>query len=165
MTTQLYISPAVASFADRDFDLRVSTATVEVEESEFTPLPGFSRKLMILKGELFIEHLNQHAVFLKPFDQDQFLGDWQTKAKGKVIDFNVIYKSAIDPLLSHQSISKGNSSQITTSDFVLMYIFEGCVTIGEETFKSGEIAIISEEKSVELSAIEYSEVILVEIEN
>ena len=35
-TTQLFLSPKEGSYPDRTFDFRLSTATVEVEKSDFT---------------------------------------------------------------------------------------------------------------------------------
>lgn len=49
-TTQLAIYPKDAEYKKRNFLFRISTATVETKESEFTKLPGVSRKL-ILKHE------------------------------------------------------------------------------------------------------------------
>lgn len=89
-TTQLYISPATATYAARNFELRISTAKVEVEKSTFTPLPGIHRKLMILEGEIDITHEGQTSKHLKPFDIDEFSGDWKTTAKGTCTDFNVM---------------------------------------------------------------------------
>ena len=48
-TTQLAISPANALYADREFLWRVSSAVVELPESDFTPLPDYDRILMILE--------------------------------------------------------------------------------------------------------------------
>ena len=39
-TTQLLIAPEGAHYAARDFLWRVSSATVELDESDFTPLPA-----------------------------------------------------------------------------------------------------------------------------
>lgn len=89
-TTQLYIFPENASYAERNFELRISTAKVEVKESTFTPLPNIHRKLMILEGEITIAHEGQHSKHLKPFDVDTFSGDWKTSAKGICTDFNVM---------------------------------------------------------------------------
>ncbi|MDR2890019.1 MAG: HutD family protein [Alistipes sp.] len=57
-TTQLAIYPAGASYAERDFVWRVSTATIEEEESVFTPLPGVARVLVILSGMVTLRHDN-----------------------------------------------------------------------------------------------------------
>ena len=51
-TTQVYISPENSVFTERKFDFRISSAVVAIEESDFTPFPGFSRILMVLVGEL-----------------------------------------------------------------------------------------------------------------
>ena len=42
-TTQLAIAPKGAVYADRDFLWRLSSATVELDESDFTPLPAYDR--------------------------------------------------------------------------------------------------------------------------
>lgn len=89
-TTGLAIHPETADYSKRNFTWRISTAVVEAEESLFTHLPGFERILMILDGELFIEHEGQHSVTLQPFEQDRFNGAWTTRSKGKVRDFNVM---------------------------------------------------------------------------
>jgi environmental stress-induced protein Ves len=47
-TIQLFLHPPGASYAARDFHVRISSATVEDETSVFTALPGFRRILMPL---------------------------------------------------------------------------------------------------------------------
>ncbi len=89
-TTELYIFPAKATYLERNFDFRISTAKVEVAESTFTALPGIHRKLMILDGEITIMHKNQYTKNLKPFDVDSFCGDWNTTSIGICTDFNVM---------------------------------------------------------------------------
>ncbi|MBK5214761.1 MAG: HutD family protein [Flavobacteriaceae bacterium] len=89
-TTQLYIFPATATYAERNFELRISTAKVEVAESTFTALPGVDRKLMILEGAISITHEGQYSRHLKPFEVDEFSGDWKTTAVGTCTDFNVM---------------------------------------------------------------------------
>ena len=42
-TTQLAIAPEGAVYAERSFLWRVSSATVELETSDFTPLPDYNR--------------------------------------------------------------------------------------------------------------------------
>ena len=55
-TTQLAIYPVNALYADREFLWRVSSAVVELPESDFTPLSDYDRILMILEGELSLSH-------------------------------------------------------------------------------------------------------------
>ncbi|MFQ9597485.1 MAG: HutD family protein [Streptococcus sp.] len=45
-------SPEGGSYPDRTFDFRLSTATVEVEKSNFTDLTGYHRILMPLNASI-----------------------------------------------------------------------------------------------------------------
>ncbi len=91
-TTQLAIYPQDASYADRDFIWRVSTASVEAERSEFTPLPGVSRILMILEGSMRLIHDGSREVDLGRFGQDSFSGGSNTVSIGRARDFNLMTK-------------------------------------------------------------------------
>lgn len=95
-TTELFIFPATASYADRNFDFRISTATVESETSDFTELNGFSRYLMVLEGEMIIRHEERYEKQLHRFDFDEFEGSWKTQSAGKVRDFNIIYRPELN---------------------------------------------------------------------
>lgn len=92
-TTQLALFPADADYAKRNFTWRVSSATVEVEESEFTALPGVLRCLMILDGTLHLKHEGHYETTLEKFGQDNFLGEWKTVSRGRVTDFNLMTTS------------------------------------------------------------------------
>ncbi|MDF1551007.1 MAG: HutD family protein, partial [Bacteroidales bacterium] len=81
-TTQLFIYPSSADYLKRNFDFRISTAKVTVAKSDFTSLPEISRKIMILEGEITIQHQNRYSKQLKKFDIDEFEGDWKTSAIG-----------------------------------------------------------------------------------
>src|SRR3989338_2528629 len=84
-TTQLYISPANASYAECNFDFRISSAKIEVPESTFTVLPNVNRKLMVLEGEITLNHENpvntgpggQYKKTLQKYEVDTFNGDWK----------------------------------------------------------------------------------------
>lgn len=89
-TTELLIFPPQADYSKRNFKWRLSSANVDVEASTFTNLPGISRVIMVLQGELLLEHEGHHMASLKAFQQDSFSGDWVTNSYGKVIDFNLM---------------------------------------------------------------------------
>ena len=55
VTSQLAIAPEGAVYANRDFLWRLSSATVELEHSDFTPLPDYYRYLSVLKGEIQVK--------------------------------------------------------------------------------------------------------------
>jgi environmental stress-induced protein Ves len=111
-TTQLYIFPPNATYAAGDFELRISTAKVEVAESTFTALPGIDRKLMILEGAITITHEGQYSKHLKPFEVDEFSGDWKTTAIGTCTDFNVMCTRQQPSELFHLSLE-------AVSDYIL----------------------------------------------
>ena len=73
-TTQLAIGPEGADYAARRFDWRISTARVERDESDFTPLPGIRRILMVLEGSVYLTHDGVREIDLAPFEQDVFEG-------------------------------------------------------------------------------------------
>jgi environmental stress-induced protein Ves len=89
-TTELAIFPPTAKYPERDFRWRLSTAVVTVPESTFTSLPAYHRLLMVLTGEMRLEHAGQHSVTLHPFEQDSFSGAWQTRCTGTGRDFNLM---------------------------------------------------------------------------
>lgn len=89
-TTQLTIFPAGASYANRDFQWRLSTATVQASASTFTALPGFKRLLMVLSGQMTLAHQGHHQVTLNKSEQDQFSGAWTTLCHGTGQDFNLM---------------------------------------------------------------------------
>lgn len=129
-STQLYISPANASYTARNFDLRISTAKVEVEESTFTALPGINRKLMILEGEIIILHEGQYSKQLKAFDVENFSGDWKTSAIGCCTDFNVMTTSLKQSELYHITMGATNSYQLkpkTKCNSLFLYATSGTI--------------------------------------
>ncbi len=89
-TTQIAIYPKDSAYSERNFQWRLSSARVESEESVFTSLPGIWRLIMVLEGEMKLEHAGHHSIYLKPFEQDSFSGDWTTTSFGKVRDFNLM---------------------------------------------------------------------------
>ncbi len=111
-TTQLFIFPEGSDYQKRDFLFRISTATVETEESTFTSLPGFKRKLMILEGELLIKHKGHYEKKLKQFEQDEFRGGWETSAVGKVTDFNLMMSRGVEGSLKFISLKEGEESTL-----------------------------------------------------
>lgn len=89
-TTELCVYPAGTSYAGRDFSVRISSAVVELEQSDFTPLPGYQRYLMPLTAGVRLEHEGHHKAVLAPYEVDCFSGGWRTRAFGSCRDFNLM---------------------------------------------------------------------------
>lgn len=94
-TTELYILPAGSKYQNRDFILRLSTATIEEEKSVFTKLPAIRRILSVLEGEVAIQHGNGPRLFLKAGEIHAFGGDEDTVSWGQCRDFNVMVKPGL----------------------------------------------------------------------
>ncbi|PEZ75546.1 HutD family protein [Bacillus sp. AFS017274] len=111
-TTQLAIYPEGGDYSKRDFNWRISTADVEVDESLFTHLPGIQRIIMILDGEMLLEHKGKHRVHLQPFEQDRFDGGWTTRSIGRVTDFNLMLAEGCEGDLSTIHLNDGIHSEV-----------------------------------------------------
>lgn len=129
-TTQLYISPVNSSYAERNFDFRISSAKVEAPESTFTALPGVNRKLMVLEGKVTVNHRDKYSKTLKPFEIDTFSGDWNTSAKGICTDFNLMTTGNLTSELSHMSLLANHyKTLIINENFhtVCLYLHSGSI--------------------------------------
>ena len=131
-TTQLYISPPNATYAARNFELRISTAKVEATESTFTALPGIDRKLMILEGAITITHEGQYSKHLKPFEVDEFSGDWKTTAVGTCTDFNVMTNGKQPSSLYHLAMTARDNYNLkpkTSCKNLFLYATSGTIEL------------------------------------
>lgn len=89
-TTQMLIFPEDSSYKDKSFKWRISSATVELEESDFTKLEGVYRYITTLNGNLKLTHDYDKFIELKPFEIYEFKGGIDTHSYGKVKDFNLM---------------------------------------------------------------------------
>lgn len=140
-TTQLFIFPSKASYEERNFSFRLSTATVEVDSSNFSNLPGVFRTLMILDGEMKLIHKNHHFSHLQPLEQDQFKGDWNTQSEGQCVDFNLMCMKGVSGDIEGCAMTKNSSKKISgNADFNFIYLHLGEIEIDGETMGSGDFA-------------------------
>ena len=91
-TTQLAIYPENAVYADRDFLWRVSSATVDLEDSDFTPLPDYDRLIATLEGEIVLTHNGGAPLRLRPLEVHAFSGADATHSVGRCRDFNLMLR-------------------------------------------------------------------------
>lgn len=153
-TTELLIFPSTSKYSDRNFHWRISSATIEVEESEFTHLPNIARHIMIIEGRITLQHQHKYEKFLEPFDQDFFMGDWDTKSLGKATDFNLMLAEGYTGSLSALSLKAATEIDIildknkNTSFTQVFYVVKGILdinVIGEKYRASeGDLIYISD---------------------
>ncbi len=91
-TTQLAIAPEGAVYAGRDFLWRLSSAKVEVERSDFTPLPDYNRLISILDGELEMKIGDGERFALESLQVCSFDGGTPVESWGKCTDFNLMLR-------------------------------------------------------------------------
>ena len=91
-TTQLAIAPEGAVYADRDFLWRLSSAKVELEHSDFTPLPDYNRLISVLHGELDMKIGDGARFGLEPFTLRSFDGGVPVESWGMCTDYNLMVR-------------------------------------------------------------------------
>ena len=169
LTREIAIYPAGANYADRDFLWRISTATVDLEKSEFTKLPDYNRILMILSGELELVHNAAKPIHLPTFGKNEFDGAWDTVSYGKVTDFNVMTrKGKCKGWANHYNL-RGNQTLQTREDtdtvVILAVTGEADISIADENYKLGKMDSLIIEKSglidIEFNAIDTDIIIAV----
>jgi len=148
-TTELFIYPSTSNYESRNFDFRISSATVEIEKSDFTILPGVSRQLMVLKGSIKLSHKNHHVVQLRKNDIDSFDGSWETSAVGTCVDFNLMTKGSTSGKISSVCVSVDKSLNFpldATCEFIIFYVYEGKLQVDfsseRRNVNQGELLVI-----------------------
>jgi len=170
-TTQLAIFPKEAEYTKFNFDFRISYATVEIPESTFTFMPGVTRHLTILKGDLNINHIDRYEKQLSKFDTDVFNGEWPTTAKGQVTDFNLMTRGntlgEVEPLVMAANVKHtiGLDNKFT---HIGIYLFAGMLSIKTENeiinLEEGDFLLLNVEiNDLELNALRNCEIIISKI--
>lgn len=96
VTTELYIHPSDGDYSKRLFKWRISSASVDVDRSEFTSLYGVKRWIMSFDNALHLTHTNNgkalYSITLNAYESHCFRGDWTTICEGRAKDFNLMLK-------------------------------------------------------------------------
>ena len=127
-TKQLYLSPPTGHYGKRDFDYRLSTATVELAESQFSDLSGFHRILMSLDHALHLHNASrQEETVLAPFTPYVFEGSDSITSRGTCTDFNLIYSDHYQG----QMIAISNDQELSRDDEIqFIYAIEDLTVTG-----------------------------------
>ncbi|WP_291293274.1 HutD family protein [Enterococcus sp.] len=94
-TIEILVEPDSSHLAQRDFEFRLSTATVTTDRSEFSDFTGYQRILLSLDRSISLVQ-SGCWIDLKAFEPYSFDGKLPTICYGKCQDFNVIYKDGYD---------------------------------------------------------------------
>jgi environmental stress-induced protein Ves len=170
-TTQLAIFPTEAEYTKFNFDFRISYATVEIPASTFTFMPGVTRHLTILKGDLIINHIDRYEKHLSKFDTDVFNGEWLTTAKGQVTDFNLMTRGNTKGEVVTLVIAAHSKHAITLENkftHLGIYLFAGMLNIKIENetinLEEGDFILLNNRiNDLDLNAIGNCEIIISKI--
>ncbi|HEY1031421.1 MAG TPA: HutD family protein [Flavipsychrobacter sp.] len=164
-STEIFIYPSNATFAERNFLFRISTATVEAETSTFTFFEGITRHLMLLKGELELIHVGRYTKHLKPYEQDVFSGEWDTHSKGKVTDFNLMLKNgATGTLIHHYTAAQASTTYTADSDYYFLYLASGKATLSNgNALNAKDLLWIGKGTDIVVHAQEPCDIIAIEV--
>lgn len=161
-TIELAISPEDSNYAERDFLWRLSSATVDLPESDFTMLPDYMRLITPITGEMILSHDGGAKTAVPVGATYRFDGAWATHSWGCCTDFNLMLrKEKAGGSMMRLRLSAGEERRIqTTQGLCLLYCVKGSVTVkgSEVTASAGEmiqadeqITLKAEEKTVLMS--------------
>jgi environmental stress-induced protein Ves len=111
-TTQMLILPRRANYAKRNFEIRISAASIEIPESNFTSLPGVLRSLVLLKGALLLSSKGKGNQLLLPGDVTNFNGKETIHCKGTGSDYNVMLKGDGEISSQYLWLHKGEEVEV-----------------------------------------------------
>ena len=141
-TTQLVIAPRNAVYAERDFLWRISSATVELDESDFTALPDYRRFISTVEGDMTLSHNGGAELTLHPGDIHAFDGADATHSAGRCTDFNLMLrKGGADGNVRSFTLSDGEEDFLPcpSAKQLLIFCARGRCTVrcAGETFALG----------------------------
>lgn len=111
-TEELCIVPEDASLQERNFDLRISSATIDLERSEFSDFTGYRRYLMKLEGDIRLL-IDDKNIIIRDVEAFEFMGDEKviSLSKEPSRDFNVIIKKDKKADISIEENKKLNTNK------------------------------------------------------
>lgn len=111
-TEELCIVPEDASLQERNFDIRISSATIDLERSEFSDFTGYRRYLMKLEGDIRLL-IDDKNIIIRDDEAFEFMGDEKviSLSKEPSRDFNVIIKKDKKADISVEENKKLNTNK------------------------------------------------------
>lgn len=137
-TTELFIWPHGASYAERRFGIRISTATVDIAQSTFTKLPGVTRYIAPL-GDGFTLKIGQNEPeFIPHAAVKRFDGGEDVTCVGAGRDLNLMLSGAAGELIM---IKPNERHIVRQAEFLFAYAVQDCrISVGsvQMNTESGE---------------------------
>ena len=121
-TKELFLFPPEASYKERNFALRLSSATIELPTSTFTHLQGVKRFITPIMHPFLLE-VNGNAPFLlSPFEVFEFSGTDEVKSYGMSVDVNLMLNERLASGWM-RSVKTGEEIKIVINAGEMFWIF------------------------------------------
>lgn len=115
-TTELFLYPFDGSYAERQFLIRISSATIDVPESRFTRLDGVTRYLTPLSEGFYLKRDGRWN-YLPRGNVLHFFGEEDILSRGSGRDLNLMLKGARGEM---RILPKGDHA-LTLHAFLFLY--------------------------------------------
>ncbi len=143
-TTQIVIHPETELYENRNFAYRISSATIDLEESDFTPLPKYKRFITPLDNKITLAH-GKEQIALSPLEIHSFSGATQTKSMGKCTDFNLMIDNSLEGSLESLYVKDQIVIEaIKKTENIIIFSVKGMFKINEFLNKEKETLVISD---------------------
>ena len=126
VTQELYLYPKTGSYAERNFLFRISSATVTLPESHFTPLPNVTRDLTPLTDGFYLKINGGRWQYLTKGKVLRFSGDDDVYCRGCGRDLNLMLKGAHGEM----RVLPAGESDLLPHAFVFLYCPTACTVSG-----------------------------------
>lgn len=144
LTYEYMIHPKTASYTDRDFVFRISSATIEEVPSVFTKFKGYYRYLVMLDNSLHIE-VNKEKKIYEKYEIMEFNSDDEVTSYTKGIDFNWMVSEKI---LHHKLKITTSNQNCNAQVLILFSLHTTVITINEKPYhlKPYDLLVIENQK-------------------
>lgn len=150
-TREYSIYPKVALYGDRNFDFRISSATIEAIPSEFTKFEGYHRYLAMLDGPLQLT-INEIDKQYENHELFAFKSTDSITSYTQGTDFNLMLHNRI----IDEVVEVRNHPFKTHQPFILLFALEaGAVVINEKslTMQPWDAILITNEEQLAVEVI------------
>ena len=153
-TAQLAIYPETEEYADRNFLWRISSATVDLPESDYTALPDYDRFITPLNGQMILTHDGGSETDVKPLTIHEVDGAAATHCVGVCTDFNLMLrKEKAQGFMQAVTLDSENGiliEPLTKEQTMLFYVVSGTAFLKDEDdvieLCAGESVLITDEE-------------------
>lgn len=133
-TFEYLIYPTSTKYSERNFDIRISSATIESSASKFTQFKGYQRYLVMLDNTLHIVHNGQKEQY-EVDDLFVFESDAEIESFSKGNDFNLMVRHGIEASVS---IESQINREVTTQYMIVFALQKSTVEINQITYTLDE---------------------------